>query len=395
MLFRPEDFEPVADEHWEESRVRAAIARIVADVDEAYRRQPLWPPPPDAPVGPGRPEPSLYGGAPGLAWALDALAQRGHAETALEPSSVALDALDAWRADPVVFPTSADLPQRESSLLAGEAGVLFVAWSLTGRAALADDLHARVRANIDADDIDEVMWGTAGTLLIASTLFEHTGEERWAEACRDSADALLARRDADGIWVQRRFNGARYLGPVHGFVGNVHALLTSLDGERAASLRGEANDVLARYAVREDTRCNWAPAAGDNLEGRSGEIRLQWCHGGPGIVATAAPYLDEDLLVGGAELKWAAGAHRERKGAGICHGTAGNGYALLATFERTGDERWLERSRSFAVHALAQAEREPPVYSLWLGGLGAAIFASDCLDAVCRYPFLDLHRVAA
>ena len=41
MLFRPEDFEPVTDERWEESRVRAAIARIVADVDEAYGAVPL------------------------------------------------------------------------------------------------------------------------------------------------------------------------------------------------------------------------------------------------------------------------------------------------------------------------------------------------------------------
>ena len=50
-----------------------------------------------------------------------------------------------------------------------------------------------------------------------------------------------------------------------------------------------------------------------------------------------------------------AGAHSDEKGAGLCHGTSGNGYALLKTFERTGDERWLERARRFAVHALAQA----------------------------------------
>ena len=78
------------------------------------------------------------------------------------------------------------------------------------------------------------------------------------------------------------------------------------------------------------------------------------------MVATAAPYLDEELLLAGAELTWRAGAHREEKGAGLCHGTSGNGYALLKTFERTGDERWLERARSFAVHALAQAERSGP-----------------------------------
>ena len=61
-----------------------------------------------------------------------------------------------------------DLPQRDSSLLSGEAGVLLVAWSLTERPELADDLYARVRANAHADELDELMWGTPGTLLIAA-----------------------------------------------------------------------------------------------------------------------------------------------------------------------------------------------------------------------------------
>ena len=369
--------------------MRAAIARIVADADEAYRRQPLWPPPADSPVAPGRPEPSLFAGAPGLAWALDALARRNHAETTLVPAAVALEALESWRDEPVVFPELADLPQRESSLLAGEAGVLLVAWMLTRRPDLADDLHKRVRANIDADEIDELMWGTAGTLLAARVLLHGTGDERWRRACDESAEALLARRDPEGLWTQRRFKETRSLGPVHGFVGNVHALLTALDSKHAERLGRETNDTLTRFAVREGGLCNWPPAAEDSLEHRrTGEIRVQWCHGAPGIVSTTAPYLDEELLLAGAELTWQAGAHKERKGAGICHGTAGNGYALLAAFERTGDELWLERARRFAVHALAQAEREPPVYSLWLGAIGAAVFASDCLDARCRYPFL-------
>ena len=172
--------------------------------------------------------------------------------------------------------------------------------------------------------------------------------------------------------------------------GNVHALRTTLDPERAERLEAETNEVLSRLAVREDGLANWPPSAGDDqLEHpRTGEIRLQWCHGAPGIVATTAPYLDEELVLAGAELTWRAGAHREQKGAGICHGTAGNGYALLAAFERTGDELWLDRARRFAMHALPQAEREEPLYGLWIGAIGAAVFASDCLDARCRYPFL-------
>jgi hypothetical protein len=65
VLFRPDDFEPLTEE-WDAGEVQAAIARIVADVDEAHRREPLWPAPPDTPVAPGRPEPSLYAGAPGV-----------------------------------------------------------------------------------------------------------------------------------------------------------------------------------------------------------------------------------------------------------------------------------------------------------------------------------------
>ena len=78
------------------------------------------------------------------------------------------------------------------------------------------------------------------------------------------------------------------------------------------------------------------------------------------------------------------------KGPGICHGTAGNGYAFLKTFERTGDEEWLLRARRFAMHALEQVERRGRGrYSLWTGDLGVALFAADCLEARTEYPVLE------
>jgi hypothetical protein len=100
-------------------------------------------------------------------------------------------------------------------------------------------------------------------------------------------------------------------------------------------------------------------------------------------------YLDEELLLAAAELVWHAGPHGEDKGPNICHGTAGNGYALLKTFERTEDERWLERARRFAVHALEQVGRMPRRYSLFTGQLGVALFAADCIDARGAYPILE------
>jgi hypothetical protein len=153
-------------------------------------------------------------------------------------------------------------------------------------------------------------------------------------------------------------------------------------------------EVLRETAVVQGDLVNWPAAAGADLPGTDGEVRLQWCCGTPGIVASAARYLDEELLLAGADTVWRAGPHGAEKGAGLCHGTAGNGYALLKTFERTQDELWLERARRFSVHALeqvaaARSEGGRGRYSLWTGDVGVAVFAADCLLGRTRYPVLE------
>ena len=284
---------------------------------------------------------------------------------------------------------------RESSLLCGETGILLVAWQLTQDAGLADELLARVRANLD-NEAEEVMWGTPGTLIAARTMLERTGDERWRSASQESAEAVWSRRGEDGLWTQRLWGeSVRYLGPAHGLVGNVQALGPLLDEERRAALERDTASILERAAFVEDGLANWAPAERAELPGSDGQIRLQWCWGGaPGIITAAAAYLDEELLLAGAELTWQAGPHGSEKGPSICHGTAGNGYAFLKTFERTGDERWRERARRFAMHALEQverlrADRGRGRYSLWTGDLGVALYVADCLEGRGAYPLFD------
>jgi hypothetical protein len=176
---------------------------------------------------------------------------------------------------------------------------------------------------------------------------EWTGEERWTEAARETALALHARRGEDGLW--RQDDDYRGFTTMHGAAGNTLALLRFQPDD---ALAAETAAVLARNAVRADG-------------------------------------------LAGAELVWQAGAHRDEKGHGLCHGTSGNGFALLEAFARTGDERWLERARRFAVHALAQARRLEGVngrrrYSLFTGDVGTALFASACLDVDVRYPIIDV-----
>ena len=391
MLYKPEAFEPLTDAPWDERRVRDAIREIVADTDSACRPKLLWPADEWDGWKSPRPLKTLYSGAAGVVWALDRLRERGYAESKLELAQVARRALEAWREKPGVL-TVLDLPEpTHASLLMGETGILIVLWRLDPSDEVAGELYARVRENV-ANPANDVMWGSPGTMLAARAMLEWTGDERWADAWRESASALLASRDGDGLWPNRLHGDVyRGLGPPHGVVGNVLVLLQEPGHEHLAE---ETAAVLRRTAVVEDGLANWPVSEGEPLLGDDGEIRVQWDYGGPGIVASASSYLDEELLLAGAELAWQAGPAGPEKGPCICHGTAGNGYALLKVFERTQDERWLERARRFAVHALEQVRRSRDQrgrgrYSLWTGDLGVALYAADCLEARSAYPVLE------
>ena len=390
MLYRPETFEPLTKTPWDERRARATIRRIVANADTAFDADGLWPADEWDGWQSALPMKNLYVGAAGVIWALDILQRRDLADTRLDLATAAARTLDAFRAEPD-FMAGTELPSPpESGLLTGETGILLVAWRLARSAELEGHLLARVRENVN-NETDGLMWGAPGTLLAARAMLAWTGAQTWRDACRESADAIWSRRDAEGLWMQSLYGvAARRLGPVHGVVGNVLVLLDCVDDERRKRLRSNTAAILMRTAVREDGLANWPICVGTGLETEDGEIRLQWCAGAPGIVASAASYLDEELLEAGANLTWSAGAPGMDKGSGICHGTAGNGYAFLKVFERTGDERWLERARRFAMHALEQVERRGRGrYSLWTGDVGVALFAADCLEARTAYPVLE------
>src|SRR5215216_5740768 len=100
MLYRAEAFEPLTDEPWDGERVATAIRRIVADADEGFAGDDLWPADDwDAWTLP-QPLTGLYAGAAGVVWALDTLRRRGHADTRLDLARGARTVLDRWRAEP-------------------------------------------------------------------------------------------------------------------------------------------------------------------------------------------------------------------------------------------------------------------------------------------------------
>jgi hypothetical protein len=397
MLFTPGNHEPLTDDEWNEEHVRERVRALVADAEATFDDASFWAPVEDWDTGGGSaplPLTTLYRGASGVVWALDVLRARGLVETRLDLPSLARRAYEIWRADPA--PERLDPPVRtHASLYDGDTGILLVAHKLAPAPDLADALHARVRENWDCET-NELLAGAPGTMLAAKAMLDWTGEERWADAWRESADELWRRRYWDGFWTYPPYGKSP--GASHGIGTNTNVLLRGGDlfpADRQEQLRTGTSAALAKIAVREDGLANWAMSVEDCGElDWEGGIRLQWCHGGAGVVASTAPYLDEELLLAGAELVWRAGPGSMRKGPGICHGTAGNGYAFLRMFGRTGDELWLERARRFAVHALGQVERWRKErgrgrYTLWTGDIGAALFASDCLDARAEVPIVD------
>lgn len=391
MLYKPEAFEELTHEPWREDHVRQRIREIVADTEAAYSPDTFWPADEWDAWGSPLPLMNLYAGAAGVVWALDHLREYG---VTLDLAAAAQRIAERWQAQPDFIQSDEfELPEHsESSLFAGGTGVMLVAYKLAPSPVLADDIHARVLANVDSKTV-EVMWGPLGSLLAAQAMHAWTGDESWADAWQHVAGVVLAKRNAEGLWPSRLW-GNDYIGitPPHGLVGNVDALLAGdyLDEATRETLKRDTNVAVARAAVVDDGIANWAQPYGAELERADGQIRVQWCGGSPGIAIATASYLDEDLLLAAAELPWRTGPHGMEKGPGICHGTAGNGYAFLKTFERTGDEKWLDRARRFAVHALEQVERRGRGrYSLSTGDLGVAMYAADCLDSRAAYPVTE------
>lgn len=347
MLWAPDAHEPLAAE-WDEAAARAAIRAIVSATEDAFDDG--WPVHP-ADVDPGDP-PSWSGtylGSAGVVDALRRLAGRGVAE-------LRRDYL------PHLERLAPDRPG--AGLMFGETGLLLVRHRLSPSEESRARLRELVVANA-ASDGRELLIGSPGTMLVARELGL---DAEW----RESAGRLLADRDpGTGLWEQN-LRGRRgvHLGAAHGFAGCVLAL-EGLD---------DAGEIARRHAIVEDGLANWPPHPDGELV-RNGTIRVQWCHGAPGMITSLGESLDEDLALAGGELIWRAGPMA--KGGGLCHGTAGNGYAFLELHRRTGDELWLRRARAFAAHAAGQVQGR---YSLWTGDLGIALYLADCVDGAGRLP---------
>ena len=132
----------------------------------------------------------------------------------------------------------------------------------------------------------------------------------------------------------------------------------AIDPVRSAGVRGR-RACVCRSGVATEAVAARPRRRSRRGRGRPRGRRSRGC-ATPGMITSSRRRSRRGPRAGRGELTWRAGP--SAKGAGLCHGTAGNGYAFLTLFRRTGDERWLDRARRFAAHAIGQVAQARAIH---------------------------------
>jgi Lanthionine synthetase C-like protein len=399
VLFDPARHEPLLPIAWDEGRVRTAIAHIVNDTESRFSASAYWPiHPSDADGGKTQPLYDLYFGACGVLWALHYLRAVGACDLRRSYAEC-VEALLPLNRESLASFGSAEF----ASYLGGDTGILLLSYGLNPARTTAQRLETLIESNLD-HPARELMWGSPGTMLAALFLHRRDGDARWADLFRTTARKLWSQliwspEYRCHYWTQDMYGQqSTYLDAVHGFVATALPLIGGrhlLGEEEWVAWEQCITNTVRRTATTEGPLANWR--AWLDLQGRAPKMLMQFCHGAPGFVVCLADFpataLD-DLLIAGGEAVWHVGPLA--KGANLCHGTGGNGYAFLKLYARTGDGKWLDRARAFAMHAIAQSEADARQhgqrrYSLWTGDLGLAIYLWDCIHGSAEFPTLDVY----
>src|SRR5437588_6793472 len=173
------------------------------------------------------------------------------------------------------------------SLWFGEAGILLVAQLLAPAAEQERRLLDAIRRNAE-NPSREPLVGSPGTMLAAHVMWERTADREWLEAWHASADWLWAEWRGElsqqDLWGRTR----SIFGPAHGFVGNVLILARGdlLEPDRRGELERRVVATISDHALREDGVAQW-PSSLEEADNPA-KLKLQWCHGAPGIVTSLA-----------------------------------------------------------------------------------------------------------
>ncbi|KAG7301284.1 hypothetical protein JYU34_014205 [Plutella xylostella] len=254
---------------------------------------------------------------------------------------------------------------------------------------------------------DEFFVGRAGYLAAALWLTRElqapvfTKEELYAlcDVIVESGRMYSDQHSSPSPLMYHYYN-TEYLGAAHGIAAILQMLLSVpgyLESNRVAAV--DIKNTVTYLAKLQTPEGNW-PCCMEEISHADHKL-VHWCHGAPGMVYLMAKaflvmkdrlYLD--ACIKAADLVWEKGLLR--KGPGICHGVAGNGYVFLLLYRLTGDVKYLYRAKVFGEFMsselfLKEARVPDNPQTLYEGTAGAVCYLSDLLvPEKAEFPFQDV-----
>lgn len=386
MVWNPNRHEDLVHSKWDKCIALDFLSSVALDAVDIYKNRGGWPV--DArDLMEGMPDDqanSLYYGAAGNVWALQRLEKALQVKLPMDPRAAAYRTYERSQEHP---------DSKDPGFIISKGGSELLAYAF-GFDEAAEALTRSIDACGVLDQPKELFWGPPASLLMAYHAYQLKKDPHWLNLFLCHGQKFLAEFGLEKHevwqWPQLLYDAERpcIIGAAHGLVGAMLPFMLAYEYlPQKMQERMFTKLVLAIQdtAVETDVFANW-PKSLPLAE--TDDLLLQWCHGAPGIVSSLShlpqPYLDSiiHLLKKAGEAIWSAGPLI--KPAGLCHGTAGNAYALLRLHSITGDEIWLERARLFGMHAIAQSQAERQRkgqwhYSLLTGDMGLAVFLADCL----------------
>jgi hypothetical protein len=408
-LYEAERHERLTESEWNQDRALDAIERIVSDTHRIFDPHALWPIHP-IDRSPERPPDSikyLYHGAAGVIWALDYISTAGATSLKRDYLGTVRELIPRIRRDLAKYPEVRKYMGAESaSYLIGETGIFLLQWKLAPSEDVAQQIYDRLEARIG--DTRGVAWGGAGAMLAALFMYERTDDAHWKELFLRSFGPLYDRWNYSDearchLWTSSLYGVTEMrIGAIHGFAANAFVMIRGrhlLERDLADEVLRRIHQTVHATVLIEGPHANWPNNVGPTTRPASLSMVVQHCNGAPGIINSLAEFPRDArwpidaLLQQAGELVWAAGP--TIKLPGLCHGAAGSGYAFLKLYARTGDDKWLDRARKFAMHAIVQCDSAlekygQPKFSLWTGDLGLAIYLWNCVQATAKLPTLDV-----
>ena len=408
-LYETERHERLIRTEWNEERARDAIDRIVTDTHRSFDPDTLWPIH-SLDRSPERPPDSIkymYHGAAGVIWALNYLNDTTALPLKRDYLPTVQQLIPQIRDDMDKHPEVRKYMGAElSSYLLGESGILLLQFKLAPSEDVAHQLYGHLEARIS--DPRGIAWGGAGAMLAALFMHERTEDARWKELYLRNFNALYDQWNYSDearchLWTSSLYGVTEMrIGAIHGFAANAFAMLRGrhlLEPSLADEVLRRIHETVHATAQIEGPHANWPNNVGRTTRPVPLAMVAQHCNGAPGIINSLAEFPNDArrpidaLLQQAGDLIWNAGP--PIKFPSLCHGAPGSGYAFLKLYARTGDQRWLDRARKFAMHSVEQCDRALTKYgqrkfSLWTGDLGLAIYLCDCIGATARFPTLDV-----